>query len=117
LTKNQEKHEQEVMELEQKIRNEYKGNYKASAKLLELRQKEKNLVKLKKYKEAEKVKEAADILEEYERASKIGELDEILKKKIDALRNQQSKAVDALHKKITKERYQIGKNRYDDTQR
>jgi hypothetical protein len=41
--------------------------YRQSSKLLELRQKEKTLVKLKRYKDAEKIKEAADEIEEYER--------------------------------------------------
>ncbi len=117
LQKLKEKHELELLEMEEKVRHDYKTNYRASSKLLELRQKEKNLVKLKKYKEAEKVKESADMLEDWERSQKVGELDEILQKKAEALRNQQVKTLDAVQKKITKERFQIGKNRFDDTQR
>jgi hypothetical protein len=40
---------------------------KFSKELIELRAKEETLVKLKNYKEAEKVKIKADMLEEYER--------------------------------------------------
>jgi len=60
----------EIQELQDKIRSEYVYHYKPSKQLIELRQKEMALVKVKKYSEAEKIKAQADKLEEWERANK-----------------------------------------------
>ena len=49
------------------MRKELKAKMKYSKDLIELRDKEQKLVKMKRYEEAEKVKMKADLLEEFER--------------------------------------------------
>jgi len=63
----------EFQQFQEKIRNELRskmGN-KFSRDLYALRDKEKKLVKMKRYEEAEKIKMKADLLEEFER-NKLG---------------------------------------------
>ena len=57
----------EFQEFQDKIRNELRARMKVSRDLLELRDKEAKLVKVKRYEEAEKIKMKADLLEEFER--------------------------------------------------
>ena len=57
----------EFQQFQEKIRKELKSKMKFSKDLIELRDKEAKLVKMKKYDEAEKVKMKADLLEEFER--------------------------------------------------
>lgn len=57
----------EFSEFQQKIRRELKARMKFSKDLLELRDRESKLVRMKRYQEAEKVKMKADLLEEFER--------------------------------------------------
>ncbi len=54
-------------QFQDKIRNELRARMKFSRDLLELRDKEAKLVKVKRYEEAEKIKMKADLLEEIER--------------------------------------------------
>ena len=67
LEKLKEKHLLEFNQFQEKIRNDLKKKFKFSKDLLELRNKEAMLVKLKRYEEAEKIKMKADLLEQYER--------------------------------------------------
>ena len=57
----------EFQSFQDKIRSELRARMKFSRDLLELRDKEAKLVKVKRYEEAEKIKMKADLLEEFER--------------------------------------------------
>ena len=57
----------EFQQFQDKIRRELRARMKFSKDLLELRDKEAKLVRMKRYEEAEKVKMKADLLEEFER--------------------------------------------------
>ena len=57
----------EFQQFQDKIRRELRAHMKFSKDLLELRDKEAKLVRMKRYEEAEKVKMKADLLEEFER--------------------------------------------------
>ena len=57
----------EFQQFQDKIRRELRARMKYSRDLLELRDKESKLVKVKRYEEAEKIKMKADLLEEFER--------------------------------------------------
>lgn len=67
LEKLKEKHMLEFQQFQDKIRRELRARMKFSKDLLELRDKENKLVRMKRYEEAEKVKMKADLLEEFER--------------------------------------------------
>lgn len=67
LEKLKEKHMLEFQQFQDKIRRELRARMKFSKDLLELRDKEAKLVRMKRYEEAEKVKMKADLLEEFER--------------------------------------------------
>lgn len=60
---------------------------KFSRDLLELRDKEAKLVKVKRYEEAEKIKMKADLLEEFERNKLEAEMQSVLQKKEAKLRH------------------------------
>ena len=57
----------EFQQFQDKIRRELRARMKFSKDLLELRDKDAKLVRMKRYEEAEKVKMKADLLEEFER--------------------------------------------------
>ena len=57
----------EFQQFQEKIRRELKQKMKFSKDLLELRDREAKLVRLKRYDEAERIKMKADLLEEFER--------------------------------------------------
>ena len=67
LEKLKEKHMLEFQQFQEKIRKELKQKMKFSKDLLELRDREAKLVRLKRYDEAERIKMKADLLEEFER--------------------------------------------------
>jgi len=77
LDKLKEKHIREVEDLHERLKRELAFHFKSSKQLLELRQKEAALVKMKKYGEAEKIKAQADGLEEWEKSNKEKEVIEI----------------------------------------
>lgn len=60
---------------------------KFSRDLLEMRDKESKLVKMKRYEEAEKIKMKADLLEEFERNKLEAEMQAIIEKKEAKLRH------------------------------
>jgi len=57
----------EFQQFQDKIRHELRARMKFAKDVLELRDKEAKLVKVKRYEEAEKIKMKADLLEEFER--------------------------------------------------
>ena len=67
LEKLKEKHMLEFQQFQERIRKELRARMKFSRDLLELRDKEAKLVRVKRYEEAEKIKMKADLLEEFER--------------------------------------------------
>jgi hypothetical protein len=73
---------------------------KFSRDLLELRDRESKLVKVKRYEEAEKIKMKADLLEEFERNKLEAEMQSVLQKKEAKLRHTQQLALAALLKRI-----------------
>jgi len=117
LEKLKEKHIHEVEELHTKLKGEFAFHFKSSAKLIELRQKEQTLVKMKKYGEAEKIKAQADAMEEWERGNKEKEIGDIIDKKTAAVRKQQQRSLTVLLKRIQKDRNQQLKNREQDSQK
>lgn len=77
-----------------------RARMKFSKDLLELRDKEAKLVRMKRYEEAEKVKMKADLLEEFERNKLEAEMQAVIQKKEAKLRHQQQLALAALLKRI-----------------
>jgi hypothetical protein len=73
---------------------------KFSKDLLELRDREAKLVKVKRYDEAERLKMKADLLEEFERSKLDSELLSVVEKKEAKLRHTQQLALAALLKRI-----------------
>jgi len=90
---------------------------KFSKDLLELRDKEAKLVKLKRYEEAEKVKMKADLLEQFEINKMEGEMQAVIEKKEAMLRHKQQLALAALLKRIQRDRNEQLKHRQIDSQR
>lgn len=78
LEKLKEKHMSEFQQFQDKIRHELRARMKFSRDLLELRDKESKLVKVKRYEEAEKIKMKADLLEEFERNKLEAEMQSVL---------------------------------------
>jgi len=117
LDKLKEKHIREVEDLHERLKRELAFHFKSSKQLLELRQKEAALVKMKKYGEAEKIKAQADALEEWEKSNKEKEVSEVIDKKTIGLRKQQQRGLTVLLKRIQKDRNQQLKNREQDSQK
>lgn len=90
---------------------------KFSKDLIELRDKEAKLVKLKRYEEAEKVKMKADLLEQFERNKLENEMQAITEKKEAKLKHKQQLALAALLKRIQRDRNEQLNHRQIDSQR
>lgn len=90
---------------------------KFSKDLLELRDREAKLVRLKRYDEAERIKMKADLLEEFERNKLEAEMQAIIEKKEAKLRHNQQLALAALLKRIQRDRNEQLKHRQQDSQR
>ena len=73
---------------------------KFSKDLLDLRDREAKLVRMKRYDDAEKIKMKADLLEEFERNKLDSEMQGCTEKKEAKLRHQQQLALAALLKRI-----------------
>lgn len=86
LEKLKEKHMLEFQQFQDKIRKELKQKMKFSKDLLELRDREAKLVRMKRYDEAERIKMKADLLEEFERQKLEAEMQAIIEKKEAQLR-------------------------------
>lgn len=117
LEKLKEKHMLEFQQFQDKIRKELRARMKFSKDLLELRDKEAKLVRMKRYEEAEKVKMKADLLEEFERNKLEAEMQAVVQKKEAKLRHQQQLALAALLKRIQRDRNEQLKHRQQDSQR
>lgn len=117
LEKLKEKHMLEFQQFQDKIRRELRARMKFSKDLLELRDKEAKLVRMKRYEEAEKVKMKADLLEEFERNKLEAEMQAVVQKKEAKLRHQQQLALAALLKRIQRDRNEQLKHRQQDSQR
>lgn len=104
LEKLKERHVQEYEEFLTRVKKELKTKMKYSKDLIEFRYKEEKLTKLKKYEEAEGIKEKADLLEEFERQKMEIEMAEIIEKKEKKLKDKQQKALAALLKRIQRDR-------------
>ena len=83
----------EFQQFQDKIRRELRARMKFSKDLLELRDKEAKLVRMKRYEEAEKVKMKADLLEEFERNK--------LEAEVSRLRNLNRSAIQTLQNSKT----------------
>ena len=73
---------------------------KFSKDLLDLRDREAKLVKMKRYDDAEKIKMKADLLQEFEKNKLGAEMEAIIEKKEAKLRHSQQLALAALLKRI-----------------
>jgi hypothetical protein len=73
---------------------------KFSKDLLDLRDREGKLVRMKRYDDAEKIKMKADLLEEFEKNKLDAEMEAVIEKKEAKLRHNQQLALAALLKRI-----------------
>jgi hypothetical protein len=117
LEKLKEKHLLEFQQFSENQAKELRKKFKFSRDLLELRDKEAKLVKLKRYEEAEKIKMKADLLEQFERNKMEGEMQAVIEKKESMLRHKQQLALAALLKRIQRDRNEQLKHRQIDSQR
>ena len=77
---------------------------KFSKDLLELRDREAKIVRMKRYDEAERIKMKADLLEEFERNKLEAEMQAVIEKREAKLRHTQQLALAALLKRIQRDR-------------
>ena len=117
LEKLKEKHMLEFQQFQEKIRRELRQKMKFSKDLLELRDREAKLVRMKRYDEAERIKMKADLLEEFERNKLEAEMQSVIEKKEAKLRHTQQLALAALLKRIQRDRNEQLKHRQQDSQR
>lgn len=117
LEKLKEKHMLEFQQFQDKIRKELSQKMKFSKDLLDLRDREAKLVRMKRYDDAEKIKMKADLLEEFERNKLDAEMEAVIEKKEAKLRHQQQLALAALLKRIQRDRNEQLKHRQQDSQR
>lgn len=117
LEKLKEKHLLEFQQFQENITKELRKKMKFSKDLIELRDKEAKLVKMKRYEEAEKIKMKADLLEQFERNKMESEMQAIIEKKEAKLKHKQQLALAALLKRIQRDRNEQLKHRQIDSQR
>lgn len=117
LEKLKEKHLLEFQQFSDKITKDLKKKMKFSKDLIELRDKEAKLVKMKRYEEAEKIKMKADLLEQFERNKMDSEMQAVIEKKEAKLKHKQQLALAALLKRIQRDRNEQLKHRQIDSQR
>lgn len=115
LEKLKEKHMLEFQQFQDKMRKELRQKMKFSKDLLDLRNREAKLVRMKYYDDAEKIKMKADLLEEFERNKLEAEMQSTLEKKEAKLRHQQQLALAALLKRIQRDRNEQLKHRQQDS--
>ena len=94
------KHLREMEEEEDRIKNYLDGYLKPSKRVIDLRSKEKNLVKQRDYSQAERIKNYANKLEEKEKSNKMGEIADRIKKRKEMLQKHQEIALLAHLKRI-----------------
>merc|ERR1719310_1861493 len=111
-----EQHAGEFGRFQDKLRNQPKP-CKHSRELLELRRKQEALAKLGQYEEAYKVKDSADHLEEWEMARSASLVGDSARRQEMRMRLQQQKALQALLKRIQRDRGEQIRHRQTDSQR
>jgi len=116
LERLKEQHGDELSMFQEKIRSQ-PPRVKCSRELLELRRKQEALAKLGKYEEAWKVKEEGDQLEQWEQARSASLVSDSAKRQESRLRAQQQKALQALLKRIQRDRGEQIRHRQVDSQR
>jgi len=116
LERLKEQHGDELSMFQEKIRSQ-PPRVKCSRELLELRRKQEALAKLGKYEEAWKVKEEGDQLEQWEQARSASLVSDSAKRQETRLRAQQQKALQALLKRIQRDRGEQIRHRQVDSQR
>jgi hypothetical protein len=94
-----------------KLEAELHSKMRYSKYVLELRAREKQLVKLHKYEDAEDVRLKAEALEHQERAKRELEIKDIIDVKLNTMARQQDAALSAAFKKIEKDKNQQIKER------
>ena len=94
------KHLREMEEEEERIKNYLDGYLKPSKRVIDLRAKEKSLVKQRDYSQAERLKNLANRMEEKERDGKMSEIEERIKKRKEVLQKHQEIALLAHLKRI-----------------
>jgi len=117
LERLKEQHAQEFSGQQDTLRNSSQTKVKFSRELLELRRKEQALAKLGKYEAAHQVKESADQLEEWESARNSAVANDSVRRLESRLRLQQQKALQALLKRIQRDRGEQIRHRQTDSQR
>mmetsp|Transcript_36114 Transcript_36114/g.58288 ORF Transcript_36114/g.58288 Transcript_36114/m.58288 type:complete len:414 (-) Transcript_36114:65-1306(-) len=116
LERLKEQHAEELSYFQEKIRNQ-PPRVKCSRELLELRRKQEALAKLGKYEEAWKVKDEGDQLEQWEQARASSLVSDSARRQEARLRSQQQKALQALLKRIQRDRGEQIRHRQVDSQR
>ena len=116
LERLKEQHGEELGKFQEMIRHQ-PARVKCSRELLELRRKQEALAKLGKYEEAWKVKEEGDQLEQWEQARSASLVSDSAKRQEGRLRSQQQKALQALLKRIQRDRGEQIRHRQMDSQR
>ena len=116
LQKLKEKHLKEYQDFRQKALEDAQKKVKHSKELLELRQREQNLVKQRKYEEAQAVRKKADELTAWESAKNEAKVQKIIAKNEKQLRKQQEQALSVLLKRIQRDRMEQLKHREMDSQ-
>jgi hypothetical protein len=116
LERLKEQHAQELAALQERMQSSTR-QCKSSRELLELRRKEAVLAKLGKYEDAHQVKEAGDQLEEWELARSNAVANEQMRKMEARMRQQHQKALQALLKRIQRDRGEQIRHRQTDSQR
>eukprot|EP00931_Biecheleriopsis_adriatica_P089140 TRINITY_DN63316_c0_g1_i1.p1 TRINITY_DN63316_c0_g1~~TRINITY_DN63316_c0_g1_i1.p1 ORF type:complete len:451 (+),score=116.78 TRINITY_DN63316_c0_g1_i1:104-1354(+) len=116
LERLKEQHGEELGRFQEQIRNQ-PPRIKCSRELLELRRKQEALAKLGKYEEAWKVKEEGDQLETWEQARSASLVSDSAQRQLSRLHSQQQKALQALLKRIQRDRGEQIRHRQVDSQR
>lgn len=116
LERLKEQHGEELGVFQEQIRNQ-PPRIKCSRELLELRRKQEALAKLGKYEEAWKVKEDGDQLETWEQARSASLVSDSAQRQLSRLQTQQQKALQALLKRIQRDRGEQIRHRQVDSQR
>lgn len=115
IEKLKERQEEEIAQFRERIEREVNERYKVSREVLDLRKREALLVKVRKYEDAEKIKEKADLQDSKERHKFLEKMEHTLKLKESRIRNQHQLALAALLKRIQRDRNEQLKNRQEDS--
>ncbi len=111
IEKLKERQEEELELFRERMEREMNERYKQSRDVLDLRKREALLVKVRKYEDAEKIKEKADALDAKERKKFQEKMGANLRLKESRIRNQHQLALAALLKRIQRDRNEQLKNR------